>query len=162
LPQVTQPASEVPWPQPANTADVDWPGHRHQGAADDDQALSAALHDLVAKHAAENGVPFGLADAVIRIESRYHARIMHAGNYGLMQLRAETARGMGFSGSVAALLDPETNLRFGMKYLGVAYRLAGGDTCRTVMRYQSGLYSTHFSSANRAYCARAQSLMAGL
>jgi hypothetical protein len=40
--------------------------------------------------------------------------------------------------------------------------LAGGDTCRTIMRYQSGLATTHFSSANRAYCARAQSLMAGL
>jgi soluble lytic murein transglycosylase-like protein len=160
VPQVTQPASTVPWPEPQNNADLEFPGQHHHAAGED--AALRALYALVAKHAAANGVPFSLADAVVRIESRYQAHTMHAGNYGLMQLRAETARGMGFSGSVSALLDPETNLRFGMKYLGAAYRLAGGDTCRTVMRYQSGLYATHFSAANRAYCARAQSMMAGL
>jgi len=122
---------------------------------------ASPLHDLIARHAAENGVPFGLADAVIRIESRYNAGIVHAGNYGLMQLRAQTARGMGFSGSPAALLDPETNLRFGMKYLAEAYRLGGGDICRAVMRYQSGLGATRFSAANRIYCARARAIMAG-
>jgi soluble lytic murein transglycosylase-like protein len=141
--------------------DADLRGGRERLSGDDARRASM-LHTLVAKHAAENGVPFGLADAIIRIESRYTPGIMHAGNYGLMQLRAETARGMGFSGSPGALLDPEVNLRFGMKYLGQAYKLAHGDTCLTVMRYQSGFGATRLSAANRAYCARARSMMAGL
>lgn len=120
------------------------------------------LRDLVARHAAANGVPFPLAHAVIMMESKYAARIAHAGNYGLMQIRAQTARGMGFSGSPAGLLDAETNLRFGMKYLALAYRMAHGDTCGTVMRYQSGVGTTRMNAANRAYCARARAYMAGL
>lgn len=123
---------------------------------------ASPLRELAAKHAAANGVPFALAHAVIMIESKYAARVAHAGNYGLMQIRAQTARGMGFSGSAAGLLDPETNLRFGMKYLGLAYRLARGDTCGTLMRYQSGVGTTRMSASNRAYCAHARSLMAGI
>lgn len=129
---------------------------------DDPSAPGGGLRKLVAKLAVEYGVPFILADAVIRIESRYTAKVVHAGNYGLMQIRAQTARGMGYTGAAAGLLNPETNLRVGLKYLAEAYRLGHGDTCQTVMRYQSGLGATHFSSANRAYCARARSMSAGL
>ena len=122
----------------------------------------SGLHGLVSRIAAEYGVPFALADAVIKIESRYAAGIVHAGNYGLMQIRAGTARSLGYTGAAAGLLNPETNLRLGLKYLAQAYKLGGGDTCQTVMRYQSGLGTTHLSAANRAYCARARSISAGL
>ena len=105
-------------------------------------------------------MPVELANAVVRIESGYTAHVVHSGNYGLMQIRLQTAHGMGFGGSVAALLDPDINLHFGMKYLAMAYRHAGGDTCRTVMGYQSGLATRHPSAANRAYCAKALRLMA--
>lgn len=114
----------------------------------------------IARHAAEHGIPVGLADAVVRIESRYNASVVHAGNYGLMQIRPQTARGVGFSGSPTALLDPDTNLRFGMKYLAIAYHDAHGDTCRTLMRYQSGIAATRMSGANRAYCAKAMGILA--
>ncbi len=33
---------------------------------------------------------------------------------------------------------PRPIARYGMKYLAMAYKMAGGDTCRTVMKYQSG------------------------
>ena len=115
----------------------------------------AAYQELIARHAAENGLPFALADAVVRIESRYNAKIIHAGNYGLMQIRPQTARGVGFTGASSALLDPDTNLHFGLRYLAAAYKLADGDTCRTLMRYQSGIASKQPNAANRAYCARA-------
>ena len=35
-----------------------------------DSGKRASLRDLIATHAAANGVPFALADAVVRIESR--------------------------------------------------------------------------------------------
>lgn len=121
-------------------------------------AGSEGLRALVARHAAANGVPFALADAVVRIESRYNPRAANAGNYGLMQIRHRTARGVGYSGSAAGLLDADTNARYAMKYLGQAYRLAGGDTCRTVMKYQSGHMATRMSGANRAYCGKVRTI----
>jgi len=121
-------------------------------------AGSEGLRAMVARHAAANGVPFALADAVIRVESRYNPRAAHAGNFGLMQIRHQTARGVGYAGGASGLLDAETNARYGMKYLGQAYRLAGGDTCRTVMKYQSGHMANRMSGANRTYCAKVRSI----
>jgi soluble lytic murein transglycosylase-like protein len=119
------------------------------------------LKALVARHAAENGVPFALADAVVRIESGYNPRAANrSGALGLMQIKAQTARAQGFSGSASALLNPDTNLRFAMRYLATAYRLSGGDVCGTVMRYQQGHGAQHMSSSDRSYCARARQLMA--
>lgn len=129
------------------------------------QALAAPagsdnLRALVARHAAANGVPFSLADAVVRIESRYNPRASNAGNFGLMQIRHQTARGVGYSGSAAGLLDADTNARYAMKYLAQAYKLAGGDTCRTVMMYQSGHMAKRMSGANRTYCSKVRTILA--
>ena len=123
-------------------------------------AGSDGLKALVARHAAANGVPFSLADAVVRVESRYNPRAANAGNFGLMQIRYQTARGMGYSGGAGGLLDAETNARYAMKYLAMAYRAAGGDTCRTVMKYQSGHMAERMSGANRTYCAKVRTITA--
>lgn len=108
-------------------------------------ALSAGAlagpHDaLVARHAAANGVPEHLVHRVIRIESRGNAAAANAGNYGLMQIRLATARGVGYSGDAAGLLDPDTNLTYGVKYLAGAYRAAGCNADRAVSYYQRGYY----------------------
>lgn len=123
-------------------------------------AGSDGLKALVARHAAANGVPFSLADAIVRVESRYNPRASNAGNYGLMQIRHQTARGMGYSGGAGGLLDAETNARYAMKYLAMAYRAAGGDTCRTIMKYQSGHMAERMSGANRTYCAKVRTITA--
>lgn len=123
-------------------------------------AGSEGIKAIVARHAAANGVPFSLADAVVRVESRYNPRASNAGNYGLMQIRHQTARGMGYSGSASGLLDAETNARYGMKYLAMAYKMAGGDTCRTIMKYQSGHMTNRMSGANRTYCAKVRTITA--
>ena len=123
-------------------------------------AGAGGLQAIVARHAAANGVPFALADAVVRIESRYNPRASNAGNLGLMQIRHQTARGMGYTGSASGLLDAETNARYAVKYLAEAYRLAGGDTCRTVMKYQSGHMAQRMSGANRTYCAKVRTISA--
>ena len=64
------------------------------------------------------------------------------------------------NGGAAGLLDAETNARYGMKYLAQAYRLAGGDTCRTVMMYQSGHMAKRMSGANRVYCSKVRTITA--
>lgn len=116
--------------------------------------------DMIARHAQANGVPFSLADAIVRIESRYNPGVSNGGAVGLMQIKTQTARGLGYSGSAAGLKNPETNLRYGMAYLAQAYRMSKGDTCATVMRYQSGHYATRISGANRVYCSKARTIMA--
>ena len=101
----------------------------------------AGPHDaLIAKHAAANGVPEHLVRRIIRIESRGNAAAVHAGNYGLMQIRLATARGVGYSGDAQGLLDPDTNLTYAVKYLAGAYRAAGGNHNRAVAYYAGGYY----------------------
>jgi soluble lytic murein transglycosylase-like protein len=161
----SQPASPqvgAPEAAPPRSAIAEGRGRRHagRGALGYDHGARGSVRDIIARHAAANGVPFALADAVVRIESRYNPRVANGGALGLMQIKPATARGVGFSGSSTALYHPETNVAYGMRYLAQAYRLSGGDTCGTVMRYQSGTYSNHMSAANRAYCSKARAIMA--
>lgn len=116
---------------------------------------------LIAKHAAAHGIPAALADAVVRVESRYNTLARNGPNLGLTQINYRTALAIGYNGTAAGLLDADTNLRFGIKYLAMAYRLAGGDTCRTIMKYQGGHRAVSMSRANSVYCARVRTMMAG-
>lgn len=110
---------------------------------------------LIAKYARAEGVPVALAHAVVRVESNYRASARgSAGEVGLMQIKPSTARGMGYSGSTKALYDPETNLRWGMKYLGKAYQLGGGDTCGAILRYNAGHGAKRMNKVSAAYCAK--------
>jgi hypothetical protein len=159
----TQQAKMQSWGDPAGT----WGGSAgwsQQARAERSEATGRAgggLKALVARHAAENGVPFALADAVVKIESGYNPGARNrSGAMGLMQIKTQTARGQGFGGSSAGLLNPDTNLRFAMRYLATAYRMSGGDVCGTVMRYQSGHYAHRMSGADRSYCSKARRLMA--
>jgi soluble lytic murein transglycosylase-like protein len=105
---------------------------------------------LIATHAAANGIPVALAQAVVRHESNYNANVTgRAGEIGLMQIKLQTARGMGYTGSRKGLYDPATNIKWGMKYLGQARKLAGGSECGTLSRYNAGLYSKR---TIKSYC----------
>lgn len=128
----------------------------------DDPVRATSLKPLISRHAAENGVPFGLADAVVRIESRYNSKARNGPYMGLMQIHHRTARSLGYNGDASGLLDPDTNLRYGIKYLAMAYRLAGGDTCGTILRYQAGHRATSMTSAARNYCSKVKMIHAEL
>ena len=100
-----------------------------------------ALDTLVAQHAAANGLPVSLVHRVIMRESRYNPRLIgRGGTMGLMQIKHATARGMGYTGSAAGLLDPHTNMTYAVKYLAGAYRAANGNADRAVAYYASGYY----------------------
>jgi soluble lytic murein transglycosylase-like protein len=96
------------------------------------------LDGMVAQQASAAGVPLSLAERVVRRESGGNPRAMHAGNYGLMQIRLGTARAMGYGGSAAGLLDPAVNMTYAMRYLAGAYRAAGGNESRAVALYARG------------------------
>ena len=98
------------------------------------------LDALITRYAAANNVPESLVRRIIHRESRGNPRAMHAGNYGLMQIRLGTARAMGYRGSARGLLDAETNMTYAVKYLAGAYRAAGGNSGRAVHYYAAGYY----------------------
>jgi soluble lytic murein transglycosylase-like protein len=147
-------AATAPPPDPVETASI--PETSAEAPPAD------PLHGLVQEYAALSGIPTGLAHAVITIESRYNPAARNGPHFGLMQLNVATARSMGFAGEPTELLDPATNLRFGMAYLAGAFRLAGGDTCGTIMRYQGGHRATRMSAHAAKYCARVKAISAGL
>lgn len=94
---------------------------------------------LIAQHARTNNIPFELALAVVRTEIRFDAQATgQAGEIGLMQIKLATARGMGYKGSARGLYRPDINLRWGMKYLGKARKLAGGSECGMLSKYNGG------------------------
>lgn len=112
---------------------------------------------IIARYAGENGIPVALAHAVIRVESDYKPNVRgSAGEVGLMQIKPATARGMGYKGSVKDLYLPETNIRFGMKYLGMAHKLGGGATCQTILKYNAGHAAKRMNPVSRAYCRKVQ------
>ena len=94
----------------------------------------------MAINAAANNLPPALVGRVIARESGGNPRVVHAGNYGLMQIKLATARAMGYRGDAAGLLDADTNMTYAVKYLAGAYRAAGGSMDRAVHYYASGYY----------------------
>lgn len=120
------------------------------------QVKSGSSYDaIIARHAQAQGIPVALAHAVVRVESNYRPNVRgSAGEIGLMQIKPATARMMGYSGSAKGLYDPETNIRFGMKYLAKAHQLGGGDTCGTILRYNAGHGAKRMNKISAAYCAK--------
>src|SRR5262245_47858977 len=57
-----------------------------------------------------------------------------------MQIKLATARGMGYTGTAAGLLNADTNMTYAVKYLAGAYRVAGGNANRAVHYYAAGYY----------------------
>jgi soluble lytic murein transglycosylase-like protein len=98
------------------------------------------LNQLIAKYSALYDVPEHLVHHVVRRESNYNPAAVHRGNWGLMQIRYNTAKGMGYDGSPTGLLDAETNLKYAVKYLRGAWIVADKDAKRADWLYRTGYY----------------------
>jgi len=122
------------------------------------EAPTGAYASLVASHAQANGLPVSLVHRVIMRESRYNPRAISKGNYGIMQIRLGTARAMGYTGSAAGLLDPNTNMTYAVRYLAGAYRAAGGNHGRAVSLYARGYYNQAKRQGFSPYASRASSI----
>lgn len=80
-------------------------------------ARSADIRQLTADAAREAGVPVEVAHRLVHVESSGRASLRgRAGEYGLTQIKCQTARDLGFRGPCAQLLDPATNLKWGLKH----------------------------------------------
>lgn len=100
------------------------------------------LNQLISKYAALYDVPESLVHHVVRRETNYNPAAVHRGNWGLMQIRYNTARGLGYDGSPTGLLDAETNLKYAVKYLKGAWIVADKDAKKADWLYRTGYYYT--------------------
>jgi soluble lytic murein transglycosylase-like protein len=112
----------------------------NQGQVPDERA---AIEVLIVRHAKTHGLPEALVRLVIRRESNFNPRVVYRGNYGLMQIRLGTARALGYRGDAEGLLDPATNMTYGVPYLAGAYRAAHGDEARALVLYSRGYHDVH-------------------
>jgi soluble lytic murein transglycosylase-like protein len=131
-------------------------------AADrNDRGDGASYRAIVEREALAYGVPPELADAVMAVESGYNPATVGAdGEIGLMQLMPATAGMLGFTGTLAELAVPETNIHYGVIYLAAAWQLAGQDLCTATMKYRAGHGETRFSVRSVDYCIRVRAHLA--
>lgn len=100
----------------------------------------AELDRLIVLHASLNGVPERLVRRVVERESNYRPQAYSRGNWGLMQIKHQTARTMGYRGAPEGLLDAETNLKYAVRYLRGAYLVADGNEDQAIRLYARGYY----------------------
>jgi len=100
------------------------------------------MDGMIARYAAEYDVPEALIRRIIVRESGYNPKARNGPYWGLMQIRYDTAQSMGYRGSASGLLDADTNLRYGVKYLSGAYKVGERNSDQAVRNYASGYYYT--------------------
>ncbi|MFO1120805.1 MAG: lytic transglycosylase domain-containing protein [Hyphomicrobiales bacterium] len=95
---------------------------------------------LISSMAPSYGVPTWFALRIAKVESNYNPYARgSAGELGVFQLKCQTARGMGYSGSCSGLLDPATNVRYGLKHLSLALKASGGNLHLAASKHNGGL-----------------------
>lgn len=98
------------------------------------------MDERIAHYAALYDVPEPLIRRSIKRESGYNPKARNGPYWGLMQIRYDTAKGLGYHGSARGLLDADTNLKYACAYLSNAYTVAGGDENRAMRLYAGGYY----------------------
>lgn len=101
---------------------------------------STEVVSLIDKYAVVYEVPPELVRRVVKRESNFRPAARNGPYWGLMQIRHDTARGMGYDGPATGLLDAETNLKYAVKYLRGAYLTAEGNLDQAVRYYSRGYY----------------------
>ena len=98
------------------------------------------LGERVAYYAGVYDVPESLIDRSIQRESGFNPTVRHGPYWGLMQIRLDTARSVGYRGPARGLLDADTNLKYGVAYLSNAYVVAERNPERALALYSSGYF----------------------
>jgi soluble lytic murein transglycosylase-like protein len=100
----------------------------------------ADIEVLILRHAERFALPASLVRRVAWRESKFDPKQRNGPYWGLMQIRVQTARGLGFRGEPTDLLDADTNMTYAVAYLANAYKVAGRNETRAVALYAKGYY----------------------
>jgi len=115
------------------------PGAPSPQAAAESPVLTG-VSERVAYYARVYDIPASLIHRVIQRESGYNPAAHRGPFWGLMQIRLDTARGMGYRGPARGLLDADTDLKYAVAYLSNAWLVAGANPQRAVALYASGYF----------------------
>ncbi|MDR3496794.1 MAG: transglycosylase SLT domain-containing protein [Ancalomicrobiaceae bacterium] len=111
--------------------------------------------DLFRREARTHNIPLWLALGVAWVESKFEPKLRGTHTVvGMMQVMPQTAREMGYRGTVNQLFDPETNIVWGMHELSKDYQLARGDICLTIAKYKGGFRTNHINRGAANYCSQ--------
>ncbi|RKD66824.1 transglycosylase-like protein with SLT domain [Rhizobium sp. WW_1] len=108
-------------------------------------AEKSYVSKLIQKYAKLYEIPESLIHRVVHRESRYNPKAYNrAGYFGLMQIKYNTAKSMGYEGPASGLLDAETNIKYAAKYLRGAWMTADSKAqnkeANAVQLYARGYY----------------------
>ena len=112
-------------------------------------------------------VPDALIKAIIRAESNFDPRAKrHEANvgdysYGLMQVRCDTAKWMGWNGNCGDLLNPETNIQVGTKFLAYLQAQFPNDIERVISAYNAGPGNAERPFVNPGYVNKVLGFLRG-
>jgi hypothetical protein len=134
--------------------------HNADLGAGETPASRAAIRKIIERETAKTNLPADIAEAVVFVESGYNPGTV--GEIGLMQVRPETAATLGFRGNNAELAEPDINIHYGVLYLSRAWRLAGGDLCRALMKYRAGHDEESMTPRSQVYCNRARNRLVSM
>jgi soluble lytic murein transglycosylase-like protein len=110
---------------------------RRPGASD---ATRQRVISMIKSSAPRYGVPTWFALRIAKVESGYNPNTRGAaGEYGVFQLKCATAKGIGFRGNCSALLNPSTNVQYGLKHLSMAVRMSHGNLKLAASKHNGGL-----------------------
>jgi soluble lytic murein transglycosylase-like protein len=104
------------------------------------ETSSRDVDAIIREYASIYDVPETLIRRVVQKESKFNPSAHNGPYWGLMQIRHDTARSMGYDGSAKGLLDARANLKYGVKYLRGAYIVADKNHDRAMRLYASGYY----------------------
>lgn len=97
--------------------------------------LAALIHEIAVAAAIDPDLAFRL----VRVESSFRPGVVGpAGGVGLTQIKPSTARWLDSTVRRDDLFEPRTNLRLGLRYLGLLLRRYDGDTRMALLAYNRG------------------------
>ena len=127
---------------------------KHHGGAHFPQVSQATRDNVVGLIKAEApraGVPTWFALKIAKVESGYNPLVTGGeGEIGVFQMKCQTARGIGYSGSCSGLYNPATNVHWGLRHLSMAVKASGGNLRLAASMHNGGLGCHHIV---RAYVA---------
>ena len=127
--------------------------HAHGGAhfPQVSQATRDNVISLIKAEAPRSGVPTWFALKIAKVESGYNPLVTGGeGEIGVFQMKCQTARGIGYSGSCSGLYNPATNVHWGLRHLSMAVKASRGNLRLAASMHNGGLGCRHIV---RAYVA---------
>jgi soluble lytic murein transglycosylase-like protein len=102
-------------------------------------AWTSPYSDLILNAARDSGISPALLRAVVEAKSKYRAKLVSGGGYGLMGVSQANAKLYGYTPK--DMLDPQKNLSVGVDILAALLRQFDGDVSRALAAYQVGAFS---------------------